>query len=58
MEKGRESGLEDYIRLLILRSVTKLLLLVDSIAEFNFRGLTQVAHQRFESNLSIVLRDA
>ena len=32
-------------------------LLVDAVAELNFRRLAQVAHQRFESDLGIVLGD-
>ena len=39
----------------ILRNDAKLLLLVDAVAQLNFRRLAQVAHQRFESDLGIVL---
>ena len=52
--KGRESGPSCCS---FLRDDAKLLLLVDAVAELNFRRLAQVAHQRFESDLGIVLGD-
>ena len=33
------------------------MLLIDNVAELNFRRFTQVAHQRFESDLGVILGD-
>ncbi len=58
MERAAKAALEDSHRVAhFLRDDAKLLLLVDAVAELNFRRLAQVAHQRFESDLGIVLGD-
>ncbi len=55
MERAAKAAPEDHIMLLILRDDAKLLLLVDAVAQLNFRRLAQVAHQCFESDLGVVL---
>ncbi len=57
MERAAKAALRNTSCCSFLRDDAKLLLLVDAVAELNFRRLAQVAHQRFESDLGIVLGD-